>query len=156
MGIFSPLEQVSVADFDAMMDTNVRGTFFLIQALLPLLADPAGVINVSSSLTRHTSPATAVYSASKAAIEALSRTLALELGPRGIRVNSIAPGPTATDFNGGAMRDDTDMRAGLAARTALGRVGEPAEIGDAIAALASDSLRWVTAQRLEVSGGALL
>ncbi|MFD5459859.1 SDR family NAD(P)-dependent oxidoreductase [Streptomyces olivaceus] len=156
VGIFSPLERVGVADFDAMMDTNVRGTFFLIQALLPLLADPAGVINVSSSLTRHTSPATAVYSASKAAVEALSRTLALELGPRGIRVNSVAPGPTATDFNGGAMRDDTGMRAGLAAQTALGRVGEPAEIGDAIATLASDSLRWVTAQRLEVSGGALL
>ncbi|MFB6785067.1 SDR family NAD(P)-dependent oxidoreductase [Streptomyces olivaceus] len=156
VGIFSPLERVGVADFDAMMDTNVRGTFFLIQALLPLLADPAGVINVSSSLTRHTSPATAVYSASKAAVEALSRTLALELGPRGIRVNSVAPGPTATDFNGGAMRDDAGMRAGLAAQTALGRVGEPAEIGDAIATLASDSLRWVTAQRLEVSGGALL
>ncbi|MYS72303.1 SDR family NAD(P)-dependent oxidoreductase, partial [Streptomyces sp. SID5926] len=72
VGIFGPLEQVSVSDFDAMMETNVRGTFFLIQALLPLLADPAGVINVSSSLTRHSSPATAVYSASKAAIEALS------------------------------------------------------------------------------------
>ncbi|MFF0705972.1 SDR family NAD(P)-dependent oxidoreductase [Streptomyces tendae] len=156
VGIFSPLEQVGVADFDAMMDTNVRGTFFLIQALLPLMADPASIINVSSSLTRHTSPATAVYSASKAAVEALSRTLALELGPRGIRVNSIAPGPTATDFNGGAMRDDSDVRAGLAAQTALGRVGEPAEIGDAIATLASDGLRWVTAQRIEVSGGALL
>ncbi|MEJ1202567.1 MULTISPECIES: SDR family oxidoreductase [unclassified Streptomyces] len=156
VGIFSPLEQVGVADFDAMMDTNVRGTLFLIQALLPLMADPASVINVSSSLTRHTSPATAVYSASKAAVEALSRTLALELGPRGIRVNSIAPGPTATDFNGGAMRDDGDMRAGLAAQTALGRVGEPSEIGDAIATLASDGLRWATAQRIEVSGGALL
>ncbi|MET8840597.1 SDR family oxidoreductase [Streptomyces rubiginosohelvolus] len=156
VGIFSPLEQVGVADFDAMMDTNVRGTFFLIQALLPLMADPASVINVSSSLTRHTSPATAVYSASKAAVEVLSRTLAMELGPRGIRVNSIAPGPTATDFNGGAMRDDSDMRARLAAHTALGRVGEPAEIGDAIATIASDELRWVTAQRIEVSGGALL
>lgn len=156
VGIFTPIEQVSVADFDAIMDTNVRGTFFLIQALLPLMANPASIINVSSSLTRHTSPATAVYSASKAAVEVLSRTLALELGPRNIRVNSIAPGPTATDFNGGAMRDDNNLRAGLAAQTALGRVGEPAEIGDAIATLASDGLRWVTAQRIEVSGGALL
>ncbi|MEV0107702.1 SDR family oxidoreductase [Nocardia sp. NPDC050799] len=90
------------------------------------------------------------------AIEALSRTLAAELGPRGIQVNFIAPGPTATDFNGGAMRDDAEMRRGLAGQTALGRVGEPEEIGDAIATLASEGLRWMTAQRIEVSGGALL
>ncbi|WP_395242439.1 SDR family NAD(P)-dependent oxidoreductase [Agromyces sp. MMS24-K17] len=79
-----------------------------------------------------------------------------ELGPRGIRVNSIAPGPTATDFNGGAMRDDPELRDGLAARTALGRVGEPDEIADAIVALASNDLRWITAERIEVSGGSLL
>ncbi|MFJ1819695.1 SDR family NAD(P)-dependent oxidoreductase [Streptomyces sp. NPDC093108] len=86
----------------------------------------------------------------------LSRTLAVELGRRGIRVNSIAPGPTATDFNGGAVRDDIGMRQGLAGQTALGRVGEPEEIGDAIATLASEGLRWMTAQRIEVSGGVLL
>ncbi|MEU6821039.1 SDR family oxidoreductase [Streptomyces atriruber] len=156
VGIFGPLEGVATEDFDTVMDTNVRGTFFLIQALVPLLAQGGRVLNVSTSLTRHTSPATSVYSASKAAVEALSRTLAAELGPRGIRVNSIAPGPTATDFNGGAMRDDAEMRQGLAGRTALGRVGEPEEIGDAIATLASEGLRWVTAERIEVSGGALL
>ncbi|MEV7595938.1 SDR family oxidoreductase [Kitasatospora sp. NPDC089797] len=156
VGVFGPLETVTVDDFDTVMGTNVRGTFFLIQALVPLLAPGGHVINVSTSLTRHTSPATSVYSASKAAVEALSRTLAAELGPRGIRVNSVAPGPTATDFNGGAMRDDAGMREVLAGRTALGRVGEPEEIGDAIATLASEGLRWVTAQRLEVSGGAFL
>lgn len=156
VGIFGPLEGVTTDDFDTVMGTNVRGTFFLTQALVPLLAQGGHVINVSTSLTRHTSPATSVYSASKAAVEALSRTLAAELGPRGIRVNSVAPGPTATDFNGGAMRDDAAMRQGLAGQTALGRVGEPEEIGDAIATLASDGLRWVTAQRIEVSGGALL
>ncbi|MEZ0162172.1 SDR family NAD(P)-dependent oxidoreductase [Streptomyces griseorubens] len=156
VGIFGPLEGVTSDDFDTVMGTNVRGTFFLTQALVPLLAQGGHVINVSTSLTRHTSPATSVYSASKAAVEALSRTLAAELGPRGIRVNSVAPGPTATDFNGGAMRDDAGMRQVLAGQTALGRVGEPEEIGDAIATLASDGLRWVTAQRIEVSGGALL
>ncbi|MFD7448742.1 SDR family NAD(P)-dependent oxidoreductase [Kitasatospora sp. NPDC059827] len=123
---------------------------------MPLLAQGAQVVNVSSSLTRRTSPATSVYSASKAAVEALSRTLAAELGPRGIRVNSIAPGPTATDFNGGAMRDDAGMRQGLAGQTALGRVGEPEEIGGAIATPASEGLRRMTAQRIEVSGGFLL
>ncbi|MFI8813424.1 MULTISPECIES: SDR family NAD(P)-dependent oxidoreductase [unclassified Streptomyces] len=156
VGIFGPLEDVTIDDFDTVMGTNVRGTFFLIQSLVPLMTQGSRVINVSTSLTRHTSAATSVYSASKAAVEALSRTLAAELGPRGIRVNSIAPGPTATDFNGGAMRDDAEMRQVLAGQTALGRVGEPEEIGDAIATLASDGLRWITAQRIEVSGGALL
>ncbi|MFI5718677.1 SDR family NAD(P)-dependent oxidoreductase [Nocardia sp. NPDC051750] len=156
IGLFGPLEAVTVDDFDAVMDTNVRGTFFFIQALAPLLADGGRIINVSSSLSRHTSAGTSVYSASKAAIEVLGRTLAVELGGRGIRVNAVAPGPTATDFNGGAMRDDAQMRESLGAQTALGRVGEPQEIGDAIAALASENLRWVTGQRLEVSGGALL
>ncbi|MCK1797012.1 SDR family oxidoreductase [Streptomyces sp. XM4193] len=156
VGVFGPLESVTVDDYDAMMDTNVRGMFFLVQALAPVLADGGRVLNVSSSLSRHTSAGTAVYSASKAAVEALSRTWAVELGARGIRVNAVAPGPTATDFNGGAMRDDPQMRESLAALTALGRVGEPDEIGDAIAALASEDLRWVTGQRIEVSGGALL
>ncbi|NJQ05779.1 SDR family NAD(P)-dependent oxidoreductase [Streptomyces lonarensis] len=156
VGVFGPLEAVTAEDFDAVMGTNVRGTFFLTQAVAPLLAQGGSVINVSTSLTRHTSPATSVYSASKAAVEALSRTLAGELGARGIRVNSIAPGPTATDFNGGAMRDNAEMRQVLAGQTAFGRVGEPEEIGDAIATLATDGLRWVTAQRIEVSGGAFL
>ncbi|WP_119287668.1 SDR family oxidoreductase [Streptomyces sp. YIM 130001] len=156
IGLFGPLETVTPDAYDAVMDTNVRGTFFLIQALAPVLADGGRIINVSSSLSRHTSAGTSVYSASKAAVEVLGRTLAVELGARKIRVNAIAPGPTATDFNGGAMRDDAQMREGLGAQTALGRVGDPQEIGDAIAALASDDLRWVTAQRLEVSGGALL
>ncbi len=92
VGVFGPLEAVTPDDFDTVFDTNVRGTFFLIQSVLPLLAPGAGIINVSSSLTRHTSPATSVYSASKAAVEIMSRTLAAELGPRGIRVNSLAPG----------------------------------------------------------------
>ena len=86
----------------------------------------------------------------------LSRSLAVELGPRGIRINAVAPGPSATDFNGGAMRDDPELRRTLAAQTALGRVGLAEEIGDAIAALASEDMRWVTAERIEVSGGALL
>ncbi|MEV1045195.1 SDR family oxidoreductase [Streptomyces sp. NPDC049916] len=156
VGVFGPLETVTADDFDLVMGTNVRGTFFLIQALVPLLAQGGQIINVSTSLTRHTSPATSVYSASKAALEVLGRTLAAELGPRGIRVNSVAPGPTATDFNGGAMRDDAGMRQILAGQTALGRVGDPEEIGDAVAALASEGLRWVTGQRVEVSGGAFL
>lgn len=156
IGLFGALEDVTVEDFDSLFSTNVRGTFFLIQALAPHIADGGRIINVSTSLTRHVSAGTSLYAASKTAVEAITRSLAVELGPRGIRVNSIAPGPTATDFNGGAMRDDDELRAGLAAQTALGRVGEPGEIADAIAALASSELRWITAERIEVSGGSLL
>lgn len=156
IGVFGRLEDATVDDFDALIGTNLRGTFFLIQALVPHIADGGRIINVSTSLTRHVSPGTSLYAASKTAVEAITRSLAVELGPRGIRINSIAPGPTATDFNGGAMRDDHDLRSTLAAGTALGRVGQPDEIADAIAALASPDLRWVTAERIEASGGSLL
>lgn len=156
VGAFGSLRSASVDDFASLFETNVRGTYFLIQAFAPHLTDGGRIINVSSSLTRHVSPGTALYSASKAAVESLTRTLAVELGSRGIRVNSIAPGPTETDFNGGAMRDDEGLRSTLAENTALGRVGLPDEIADAIAALASSGLRWMTAERIEVSGGSLL
>ncbi|QEW03687.1 SDR family NAD(P)-dependent oxidoreductase [Microbacterium lushaniae] len=156
IGLFGRLEDATVDEFDALIGTNVRGTFFLIQALAPHIGAGGGIINVSTSLTRHVSPGTSLYAASKKAVEAITRALAVELGPRGIRINSIAPGPTATDFNGGAMRDDPELRSSLAAHTALGRVGRPDEIADAIAALASSELRWLTAERVEVSGGTLL
>ena len=156
VGLFAPLGDITAEDFDATFAVNVRGPLFLTQALLPHLADGASIVNVSSSLSRHVSPATSVYAASKKALEALTRSLAVELGPRGIRINSIAPGPTATDFNGGAMRDSEDMRAALSGQTALGRVGEPDEIADAIAALVSNEFRWATGERIEVSGGVLL
>lgn len=156
IGSFGLLEEATVEEFDAVIRTNLRGTFFLIQALAPHIRDGGRIINVSTSLTRHVSPGTSLYAASKTAVEAITRSLAVELGPRGIRINSIAPGPTATDFNGGAMRDDPELRSNLAAHTALGRVGQPDEIADAIAALASSELRWVTAERIEVSGGSLL
>ncbi|MFK0402728.1 SDR family NAD(P)-dependent oxidoreductase [Microbacterium sp. NPDC090225] len=156
IGLFAPLEGITADDVDRTFAVNVRGPLLLIQALVPHMPPGARIVNLSSSLSRHVSPATAVYAASKAAIEALSRSLASELGPRGIRINTIAPGPTATDFNGGAMRDNAEMRHGLGQQTALGRVGEPDEIAHAVAAFVSSDLRWVTGERLEVSGGVLL
>lgn len=156
VGLFAPVGDITPEDFDTTFDVNVRGPLFLIQAFLPQLAEGASIVNVSSSLSRHVSAGTSVYAASKKAIEALTHSLAVELGPRGIRINSIAPGPTATDFNGGAMRDDETMRTALSGQTALGRVGHPEDIADAIAALVSPELRWVTGERIEVSGGVLL
>jgi len=156
VGVFGSLDQVTTEDFDRQVGTVLRGTFFAMQSLVPLMGAGGLVINVSSSLTRHSSPGTSVYTAAKAGVEALGRSLALELGPRGIRVIALAPGPTETDFNGGAMRDDADLRAVLASSTALGRVGRPSDIAGAIAALVGDDFRWVTGERIEVSGGAFL
>jgi NAD(P)-dependent dehydrogenase (short-subunit alcohol dehydrogenase family) len=156
VGLFAPLGAIAAEDFETTFAVNVRGPLFVTQVFLPHLSDGARIVNVSSSLSRHVSPATSLYAASKKALEALTRSLALELGPRGIRVNSIAPGPTATDFNGGAMRDSDDMRAALSGQTALGRVGEPVDMADAISALVSHEFRWATGERVEVSGGVLM
>lgn len=156
VGLFAPLGAITTDDFDVTFAVNVRGPLFVMQAFLPHLSDGASIVNVSSSLSRHVSPATSVYAASKKALEALTRSLALELGPRGIRINSIAPGPTATDFNGGAMRDSEATRVALSRQTALGRMGDPEEIADAICAMVSHEFRWATGERIEVSGGVLL
>ncbi|HET6295382.1 MAG TPA: SDR family oxidoreductase [Kribbella sp.] len=140
-------------DFDALVDVHFKGVFFLTQKLLPLLADGGAIVNVSSGLARFTTPGAAAYAAMKGAIEVLTRYQAKELGVRGIRVNTIAPGATATDFGGGLMRDNDQVRGYLATQVALGRVGEPDDIGAAVAALFSDDNRWLNAQRVEVSGG---
>ncbi|QCR20423.1 SDR family NAD(P)-dependent oxidoreductase [Agrococcus sp. SGAir0287] len=156
VGRWGAVGQVDPADLDALLDVNVRGTILTTQAVVPHLVDGGSIVSISSMLTRRVSPGTAAYAASKAAIETYSLGLALELGARRIRVNVVAPGPTATDFNGGAMRDDEAMRASLAADTAFGRVGEPDDVAAAIALLASDDAAWITGQRIEASGGALL
>ena len=104
-------------------------------------------------LARFTMPGYAAYASMKGAIEVLTRYLAKELGGRGITVNTIAPGAIATDFGGGAVRDNAQVAGMVASMTALGRVGQPEDIGAAIAALFSDDMRWVNGQRIEASGG---
>lgn len=157
-GIFAPFAGVALDDFDAMMNVHFRGVFFLTQRLLPLLADDGAgrIVNLSSGLTRFVGDGSAAYASVKGAVEVLTRYLARELGPRGITVNIVAPGPVGTDFNGGAMRDDEQVREALGGQTAFGRVGRPDDIGGVIAALAGDGMGWVTAQRIEASGGMLL
>jgi NAD(P)-dependent dehydrogenase (short-subunit alcohol dehydrogenase family) len=92
----------------------------------------------------------------KGGVEVLTRYMAKELGPRGISVNTLAPGAIETDFRGGQMRDDKQVNAQVASVTALGRVGLPDDIGGAVAALLSEGSRWITGQRIEVSGGMML
>ncbi|WP_406455372.1 SDR family oxidoreductase [Streptomyces sp. NBC_01622] len=148
----APFAETTEKDFDDLVNVHLKGVFFLTQALLPLLADGGAVVNVSSGLTRFAVPGHAAYGAVKGAVEILTRYQARELGARGIRVNTIAPGATATDFGGGMMHDE-QVRAYLTSQVALGRVGEPDDIGAALAALLSDANRWVTGQRIEISGG---
>ncbi len=141
------------AQFDALFDTHVKGVFFLTQALLPLIADGGRIVNFSSGLTRVSFPGFSAYSAAKGAIEVLTTYLAKELGGRGITANVVAPGAIETDFLGGAVRDMPDLNRQFAAMTALGRVGVPEDVGPMVASLLAPANRWVTAQRIEVSGG---
>jgi NAD(P)-dependent dehydrogenase (short-subunit alcohol dehydrogenase family) len=144
---------VTVEDFDRLVDVHLKGVFFLTQRLLPLLADGGAIVNVSTGLTRATFPGRAAYASMKGAVEVLTLHLAAELGARGIRVNTIAPGAVATDFSGGVVRDDPQVAAHIAGVTALGRTATADDIGGAIAALLDAGAAWITAQRIEVSGG---
>lgn len=152
-GEFAMLAETTEAQFDGLFDVHVKGVFFLVQALLPLLANGGRIINFSSGLTRVSYPGFSAYSAAKAAVEMLSVYMARELGSHGITVNTIAPGAIETDFGGGLVRDNSDVNAQFASMTALGRVGVPDDIGPMVASLLREDNRWVTAQRIEVSGG---
>jgi len=127
--------------------------FFLTQKLLPLMNDGGRIVNVASGLTRIAIPGSAPYASMKGAIEVLTRYLAKELGPRGIAANTVAPGAIATDFSGGMVRDNPEINKRVAEMTALGRVGQPDDIGPMIASLLSEENRWINGQRIEVSGG---
>jgi NAD(P)-dependent dehydrogenase (short-subunit alcohol dehydrogenase family) len=153
ISLHASFAETTEAQFDELMNIHLKGTFFLTQKLLPLLADGGRIINVSTDATRFSVPGFAAYGAMKGAVEVLTRYLALELGPRKIAVNTIAPGAAETDIGGGLVRDNGEINAAIAAQVPLGRVGQPDDIGGAIAALLSEDSRWINAQRIEVAGG---
>ena len=153
VGVHAPFENTDEAQFDQLVNIHLKGVFFLTQTLLPLIADGGRILNVSSGLARFSIPGYAAYASMKGAVEVLSRYLAKELGSRGIAVNTLAPGAIETDFGGGAVRDNVELNAYIASQTALGRVGQPDDIGGVIANLLSPENRWINAQRIEVSGG---
>jgi NAD(P)-dependent dehydrogenase (short-subunit alcohol dehydrogenase family) len=156
MGRHAPFAETSVAEFDALMNTHLRGPYFLTQALLPLIADGGRILNVSSGLTRFSLAGYSAYAAMKGAVEVMTRYLATELGSRGISVNTIAPGAIATDFGNGRVRDDAQLNRFVASITALGRTGLPEDIGPVMATLLGDDTRWINGQRVEASGGMFL
>ena len=152
-GDYALIGQTSEAQFDRLVDVHFKGVFFLTQALLPLIEDGGRIVNLSSGLTRVSAPGWGAYAAVKGAVEVLSVYMAKELGSRGIAVNTVAPGAIETDFFGGAVRDTPEFNRLFADMTALGRVGQPDDIGPMIASLLSEDNRWINAQRIEVSGG---
>lgn len=151
--IAQPFGKVTEEAFDRLVDVHLKGVFFLIQRLSPLIAENGAIVNVSSGTTRFYAPERAIYGSVKGAVEVLTRYLAQDLGPRGIRVNTIAPGAVATDFSGGLLRGNEQVQKQIASLTALGRFAVAEDIAVAIAALLGDGNRFVTGQRIEVSGG---
>lgn len=146
-------EGTTESQFDQLMNIHYKGVFFLTQKLLPLLNDNGGIVNTTTGLTRFTVQGSAAYASMKAAVETLTVYLAKELGERGIKVNSVAPGAVATDFSGGRLRDTPQAQEWTKSVTALKRVAQPDDIGGVIAFLCSEDARWITGQRIEVSGG---
>ena len=149
-GLFKSIATVTEAEFDGLFDVHLKGPFFLTQALLPLIADGGQIVNMTSATTRVTTAGVAPYASFKGGLEVLSRYMAKEFGDRRIRVNSISPGPIRTELGGGLNEEFENL---LAGQTALGRVGEPEDVADAIVSLLSDDNRWINAQSLEVAGG---
>lgn len=147
------LETITESEMDALYNVHFKGVLFLTQKLLPLMNDGGRIVNISSGLARFAMPNRIGYGSIKAAVEALTRYMAVELGPRRIAANVVAPGAIATDFSGGIVRDNPQVNKMVADHTALGRAGLPEDVGPVIAALLSDDLGWVNAQRIEVAGG---
>lgn len=155
-GLFANFTDATEEQFGSLVATHLRGPVFLTQKLLPLIEDGGRILNVSSGFVRFTLPGYSLYAAVKAAVEVLTRYMAVELGSRRIRVNAIAPGAIATDFGGGVVRDNKDVNAYVAQGIALGRVGLPDDIGGAVAAILSDDMAWANGTTFDISGGQLL
>ena len=155
VGEMAMFEDATEEDFDQLYRVLLKGPYFLTQALLPLLADGGAIVNTGSSAATSTtvSPGYSAYGAMKGGLTVATRYLAKELSGRGIRANTVAPGPTRTRLSNNAFEHYPELIAPLAEQTALGRIGEPEDVGRVIAALLSDDCAWITAENIEASGG---
>jgi NAD(P)-dependent dehydrogenase (short-subunit alcohol dehydrogenase family) len=153
IGLTKPFVDITEAELDRLLDINLKTPFLLTQRLLPSIVDGGQILNVSSGLATFVGPGNSAYAATKGAIEVLTRYQAQELGGRQIRVNVVRPGAIATDFNGGAVRDNPQYNAAVSSMIALGRPGEADDIGAGVAAILSDDLRWANGTAIELSGG---
>jgi NAD(P)-dependent dehydrogenase (short-subunit alcohol dehydrogenase family) len=142
--------------FDLLCNIHFKGVFFLTQKVLPVMADGGRIINLSTGLARFTSPGYAAYASMKGAIETFTKYLAKEVGARGITANVVAPGIIQTDFTKEVFEHAPHVIEFIASQTALGRTGVPDDIGGIVAFLCTEEARWITAQRIEASGGMFL
>jgi len=149
------LAQTSESAFNEVLAVNFKAPFFLIQAVAEHIRDNGRIINVSTGFTRVAAPTHPAYAASKGAIETLTLALAPEFGPRGITVNTVMPGVTETDMNAAWIKLP-EARAGAEAMSVFSRVGQPADVADVIAFLASNEARWITGQVIDATGGTRL
>ncbi len=156
IGTHASFVETSEAQFDELMNVHLKGTYFLTQKLLPLMADGGRIVNISTGLARFTFAGYSAYAAMKGAVEVLTRYLAKELGSRRISVNVLAPGAIETDFGGGMVRDNKALNQLIAQQTAFGRAGLPDDVGGALAMLLDRESQWINGQRIEVSGGMML
>ncbi|AOW46399.1 SDR family NAD(P)-dependent oxidoreductase [Acetobacter ascendens] len=151
--IHTRFDAATPEQLDNQYNIHFKGPYLLTVALLPLICDGGRILNITSAATRFYLPDHGPYSAMKGATEVISLYMAKELGERRITVNAVAPGAIASDFGGGLVRDNSAVNKSLAEITPLGRVGQPDDIGAAVAALLSDNMHWVNGQRIEVTGG---
>jgi NAD(P)-dependent dehydrogenase (short-subunit alcohol dehydrogenase family) len=155
-GVNGSVTDTTEEAFDSMMNIHFKGVYFITQKLLPLINDGGTIINISSGLTRIIFPNVSAYASMKGAIETYTKCLAKELGARKITANVVAPGAIATDFGGGSNKTNEDKRKAIAGITALGRVGEPEDIGSVVAFLCTPEAGWMNGQRIELSGGLMV
>jgi NAD(P)-dependent dehydrogenase (short-subunit alcohol dehydrogenase family) len=153
VGLNAPYATTTEEQFDELLNIHFKGVYFFTQQSLNFIRDGGAIVNMSSRLAQASVPGYSAYAAMKGAVETLTRYQAKELGDRKIRVNTVAPGPIATDFGGGVVRDNPQFRSNAVVATALGRIGEADDIGGVVAFLCTADAGWITAQRIEVSGG---
>lgn len=156
IGASISIADVTEADFDKMMNVHFKSNFFLTQKLLPYLNNNGRVVNITSGATRSWVPGYTVYASAKSALDTFTKYLAMEVGARGITVNSVSPGPVQTDFNGAIIRNTPALQEFIKKQNPLGRVGMANDIGGVVAFLCTDDARWINGQRIEVSGGMAL
>ncbi|QHY97140.1 3-oxoacyl-[acyl-carrier-protein] reductase FabG [Streptomyces sp. S4.7] len=153
IGRSADLASLTEDGFDEVFAVNVRAPFFIVQQGLKRLRDGGRIINISSGAARLALPEIMAYGATKGALDTFTLNLAKELGPRGITANSVAPGIIDTDVNASWLRGNPDAEAHAASLAALGRVGQPEDVADIVAFLASDDARWVTGRVIDATGG---
>lgn len=152
IGLSASLSDINEDQFDKLVSVHLKGPLFFTQSMLPLINDGGAIINISSGLTRFTTPGMGVYASVKGALEILTRYMAQEFSAKKIRVNAIAPGIVRTEF-GGNDQIDTNFDEFISQQTLLGRLGEPKDIATVIDSVLEDNFSWVTGQRIEASGG---